>query len=186
MRLEVALVHAALLLASGAVSATQSVVAGGCDCSPEVSNANAITISNCAKLWSNNQCTLKEEGTSGNTKFYNDVQNKVLFRLNPIDAPKTIIVKGTFDENELGSAIAALGNEQNVDFIASTLILYHENAQTISKYWGAGTPMVFRSPASTAVIKNKCFYAQNIANTSNFYLNFNEDNYPCDAWKAIK
>jgi len=94
--------------------------------------------------------------------------------------------KGQFDEEELGSAIAALTNQQNVNFVASVLNLYHENLPAISKYWGINTPMLFKSANTTATINDKCFYAQNITDKSNFYLNFNENNRPCEAWSAVK
>lgn len=37
---------------------------GECSCTPEVSNARAIVSSTCAKIWSNNVCTLKESGVA--------------------------------------------------------------------------------------------------------------------------
>ena len=73
MRPEIGLIRAVLLVAASAISTPQSV-AGSCDCRPEVSNASAITVGHCAKLWSNNQCTLKEDGTSsGSVNVYSEL-----------------------------------------------------------------------------------------------------------------
>ena len=186
MRPGIGLICAVLLGAASTISTLQSV-AGSCDCRPEVSNASAITVGHCAKLWSNNQCTLKEDGTSsGNVNVYTELQNKVLFHVKINNTPKATLAKGQFDEDELGSAIASLANQHNVDFVASVLNLYHENLPAISKYWGVGTPMLFKSANTTAVLNDKCFYAQDIIDKSNFYVNFDEDNRPCEAWKAVK
>jgi hypothetical protein len=183
---QIGLIRALLFVASSATATPQSV-AGSCDCRPEISNANAITVGSCAKLWSNNQCTLKEDGSSGGSgSIYNDLQSKVRLHVTISDAPKKTLAIGQFDKVEFGSAIAALTNPQNVDFVASVLNLYDDNLQTIAKHWGIDTPTIFKSTSTTAVISNKCFYAQDITGKFNFYLNFNEDNRPCEAWGAVK
>ena len=110
----------------------------------------------------------------------------MFFRVKIDDTPKTALAKGQFNEEELGSAIAALTNQQNINFVASVLNLYHNNLPTISKYWGISTPMLFKSADTTAVINDKCFCAQDITDKYNFYLNFNDDNRPCEAWSAVK
>ena len=56
----------ARLLVSAALAASVSVAAfgGTCDCKDEVENASAQVTGSCSKLWSNNHCTLKENGSS--------------------------------------------------------------------------------------------------------------------------
>lgn len=47
-----------------ALSASATAFAGTCDCSPEIKNASAKVTSSCSKVWSDDQCTLKEVGAS--------------------------------------------------------------------------------------------------------------------------
>jgi hypothetical protein len=174
-----------LVLAALNVFTTQRSVAGSCDCHPEVSNASAITVGNCAKIWSNNECTLKEDGAAGaSVNLVNQIQGKLTFKF---DLPHTSTPKFSnrqFNEIDLYSAIANLANEQNVDFVASVINLGHDNIGGIVKYWGADYPFTVKSSDARVTVLKKCLYAEQINDKNNFYLNFNDDNLPCTAWSS--
>ncbi|MDE0342151.1 MAG: hypothetical protein OXK82_03115 [Deltaproteobacteria bacterium] len=47
-----------------ALLGSTTAFAGSCNCSPEIENASATVTSTCSKIWSDNECTLKESGSS--------------------------------------------------------------------------------------------------------------------------
>jgi hypothetical protein len=160
-------------------------LAGSCDCKTEVSNASAIVLQSCSKEWAENQCTLREIGAKSDTPELHALFDKYGLRI--IGDESTTLQSKSFNEMQLKALVAAqIFNGKNEAFLADVFGTIDENARSISQDWGENRLDRFKGRISVSAVSNRCLYAQLTDKTENFYLNFNRENAPCDAWRAFQ
>ena len=182
-----------------------SAVAFGseCSCSPEIGNAKALVTSTCAKIWSNNQCTLKESGVAGSQpeleKWFQGVYSQVsgprqipsagrwpFVAENSPDAVRFHQEVSNLDTPESFQSLERLVLVSIADgvrqgFAAAVINLLRRRQADVGTGW-RGTRRVLDETLVQVVVDSQCLYAKSA--DENFYVNANAGS--CRAAPAAK
>jgi hypothetical protein len=168
--------------------------AGTCSCQNEIRNAKASVTGLCAKIWSHNVCTLKEDGApplqsgqSGSTTGSGSAQQSQQAWTNDVVTEVRRSIPGSIrifggnvsdlhpqlrDAGFLNSAILrTLASETDHRFVADVLKLISRNESNIQTSWSRPQPVSFEEGDIKAAVGFHCIYAQTRDGRTNFYLN---------------
>ena len=84
------------------------VNAGNCSCQDQIDNASAEVSGSCSKIWSNNHCTLKEDGATSSAMAFSDVSAAF------VDLSERIAENGFFSNDEAEGVTGLIQSPETV------------------------------------------------------------------------